>query len=165
MAHYEGGSPRFFRAMVESMDTAVGRVLKALDAAGRAGDTIIVFTSDNGGERYSYHWPFRGEKGSLWEGGIRVPAIVVWRDTLPAGNVVTQLAMSMDWLPTLLSAVGAKPDPGYPADGVDLMPVLSDRTPVFERTVCWRTQDMLAARLGDWKYARWDAREALQMPA
>ncbi len=161
MAHYEGGSPRVFRAMVESMDTAVGRVLKALDAAGRAGDTIIVFTSDNGGERYSYHWPFRGEKGSLWEGGIRVPAIVVWRGTLPAGKVVTQLAMSMDWLPTLLSAAGAKPDPAYPVDGVDLMPVLSDRTPEFERTVFWRTQDMLAARQGDWKYVRWDTREYL----
>ena len=67
MAHYEGGSPRAFRAMVESLDAAVGRVLKALEASGRAGDTIIVFTSDNGGERYSYHWPFRGEKGYLWE--------------------------------------------------------------------------------------------------
>ena len=161
MAHYEGGSPRVFRTMVESLDAAVGRVLKALEASGRAGDTIIVFTSDNGGERYSYHWPFRGEKGYLWEGGIRVPAIVVWPRVLGAGKVVNQLAMSMDWLPTLLSAAGGKPDPAYPADGVDLMPVLRGRTPEFERTVFWRTQDMMAARKGDWKYVRWDAREYL----
>jgi arylsulfatase A-like enzyme len=161
MAHYEGGSPRAFRAMVESMDAAVGRVLKALEASGRAGNTIIVFTSDNGGERYSYHWPFRGEKGFLWEGGIRVPAIVVWRGTLPAGTGVTQLAMSMDWLPTLLSAAGAKPDPAYPTDGVDLMPVLGARAPEFERTVFWRTQDMMAARKGPWKYVRWETHEYL----
>src|SRR6267378_1600195 len=161
MAHYEGGSPRVFRAMVESMDAAVGRVLKALDAAGRAGDTIVVFTSDNGGERYSYHWPFRGDKGFLWEGGIRVPAIVVWPGTLPAGRVATQLAMSMDWLPTLLSAAGAKPDPAYPPDGVNLLPVLRGQAPEIPREVFWRTQDMMAARKGDWKYVRWGSSEYL----
>ena len=69
--------------------------------------------------------------------------------------------MSMDWLPTLLSAAGAKPDPAYPADGVDLMAVLRGRAPEFERTVFWRTQDMMAARKGDWKYVRWDTREYL----
>jgi arylsulfatase A-like enzyme len=161
MAHYEGGSPRAFRAMVQSMDAAVGRVLKALAESGRASDTIIVFTSDNGGERYSYHWPFRGEKGYLWEGGIRVPAIVVWARALTAGKVVSQVTMSMDWLPTLLSAAGGKPDPVYPADGVDLLPVLRGQTPPFERTVFWRTQDMMAARKGDWKYVRWDTGETL----
>jgi arylsulfatase A-like enzyme len=104
--------------------------------------------------RYSYHWPFRGEKGYLWEGGIRVPAIIAWPGVLPAGKAVNQLAMSMDWLPTLLAAAGAKPDPAYQPDGVDLMPVLLGRAPEFERTVFWRTQDMAAARQGDWKYVR-----------
>jgi arylsulfatase A-like enzyme len=161
MAHYEGGSPRAFRSMVESLDAAVGRVLKALEWARRADDTIIVFTSDNGGERYSYHWPFRGAKGYLWEGGIRVPAIVVWPGVLTPGKVLSQLAMSMDWLPTLLSAGGAKPDPAYPSDGVDLLPVLRGQVPPFERTVFWRTQDMMVARKGDWKYVRWDTGETL----
>jgi len=161
MAHYEGGSPKVFQAMVESMDAAVGRALTALDESGRARATIIVFTSDNGGERYSYHWPFRGEKGYLWEGGIRVPGIVVWPETIPAGKVSTQVAMSMDFLPTLLAAAGAKPDPGYPPDGVDLLPVLAGRAPEFERTVFWRTQDMMAARKGDWKYVRWGNHEYL----
>ena len=157
MAHYEGGSPRIYRAMVESMDAAVGRVLKALDTR----NTIIVFSSDNGGERYSYHWPFRGEKGYLWEGGIRVPAIAVWRGALPAGKVTSQLAMSMDWLPTLLSAAGAKPDPAYPPDGVDLLPVLRGQAPEFPREVFWRTQDMGVARRGDWKYVRSENSEYL----
>jgi arylsulfatase A-like enzyme len=161
MAHYEGGSQRAFRSMMESLDAAIGRVLAALDQSGRAQNTLIVFTSDNGGERYSYHWPLRGEKGYLWEGGIRVPAIVAWRGTLPAGKVSTQLAMSMDWLPTLLASAGVKPDPFAPTDGVDLMPVLRGLTPAFERSVFWRTQDMAAARQGDWKYVLSDALETL----
>ena len=132
MAHYEGGSPRVYAAMVQSLDAAIGRVLQAIDV--RASNTVVVFTSDNGGERYSYHWPLRGEKGYLWEGGIRVP--------------------NMDWLPTLLPLAGARPDSAYPPDGVDLMPVLLGRSPTSERTVFWRTQDMAAARKGDWKYVR-----------
>jgi arylsulfatase A-like enzyme len=161
MAHFEGGSPRIFREMVQSLDAGIGRVVKALEASGRANETVIVFTSDNGGERYSYHFPFRGEKGFLWEGGIRVPALVVWPRALPAGRVVNQLAMSMDWLPTLLPLAGAKPHAGYPPDGVDLGPVLAGRAPEFERTVFWRTQDMAAARRGEWKYVRWGNHESL----
>jgi|SRR5262245_20628681 len=161
MAHFEGGSSRIFAAMMQSMDAAIGRVLKALEATGHTNDTLIVFTSDNGGERYSYHWPLRGAKGYLWEGGIRVPAIVVWPRMLSGGKVVKQLAMSMDWLPTLLPVAGAKPDAVYPPDGVDLMPVLLGRSPEFERTVFWRTQDMAAARKGDWKYVRWGSSEYL----
>lgn len=161
LLHYEGGSPRVFREMVQSMDAAIGRVLKSLEASGRANDTMIVFTSDNGGERYSYNSPFRGGKGFLWEGGIRVPRIVAWPGMLPAGRVSNQLAMSMDWLPTLLAAAGARADPGYPPDGVDLLPVLLGKTQEFERTVFWRTQDMMAARSGDWKYVRWGEYEFL----
>jgi arylsulfatase A-like enzyme len=154
MAHYEGGSPRVYAAMVQSLDASIGRVLQAIEATGRASNTLVVFTSDNGGERYSYHWPLRGAKGDLWEGGIRVPAIVAWPGVLAAGRVVDQVAMSMDWLPTLLPLAGARPDPAFPPDGIDLMPVLLGRSPAVERTVFWRTQDMAAARKGDWKYAR-----------
>jgi arylsulfatase A-like enzyme len=161
MIDYEGGSPRIYAAMVQTLDAAIGRVLKALEAAGREKDTMVIFTSDNGGERYSYHWPFRGEKGFLWEGGIRVPAIIAWPGMLHAGKVVNQLAMSMDWLPTLLTVAGAKPDPAYPTDGMDLMSVLLGRAPEFDRAVFWRTQDMSAARKGDWKYLRWGNNEYL----
>jgi arylsulfatase A-like enzyme len=161
MAHYEGGSPRVFAAMVQSMDAGIGRVLAAVATAGRANETPIVFTSDNGGERYSYQWPLRGEKGYLWEGGIRVPAIVVWPGVLPAGRVVNQVALSMDWLPTLLAAAGATANSAYPPDGVNLMPMLLGRAAEFERTVFWRTQDMAAARKGDWKYVRAGSQEFL----
>jgi arylsulfatase A-like enzyme len=158
MAHFEDGSPRIYREMMLSLDASVGRVLAA---SGRAGNTLVVFTSDNGGERYSYYFPLRGEKGFLWEGGIRVPAIVVWPGVLPAGKVSKQVAMSMDWLPTLLAAAGTRPDPNYPADGVNLLPVLRGEVSEFARTVFWRTQDMGAARSGDWKYVRWGNHEYL----
>lgn len=161
MAHFEGGSLRVYREMMQSLDGAVGRVLQAVSASGRANDTIVIFTSDNGGERYSYHWPLRGEKGLLWEGGIRVPVIIVWPGVLPVGRVMNQVAMSMDWLPTLLAAAAVKPDPAYPPDGVDLLPVLTGRAREFERTVFWRTQDMGVARSGNWKYVRWGEHEYL----
>ena len=161
MAHYEGGSPRIYAAMVQSMDAAIGRVLAAVATAGRTNDTVGVFTSDNGGERYSYHWPLRGEKGYLWEGGIRVPTIVAWPGVIAAGRITNQVAMSMDWLPTLLASAGATPDSAYPSDGENLMPILQARAPERERTVFWRTQDMAAARKGDWKYVRAGTQESL----
>lgn len=161
MVHFEGGSRRTFQEMVQSMDAGIGRVVKALEASGRSRNTVIVFTSDNGGERYSYHFPFRGEKGFLWEGGIRVPTLVVWPRALPAGRVVNQLVMSMDWLPTLLSAAGVKPHPDYPPDGVNLLPVLIGHADEYERTVFWRNLEMAAVRRGEWKYVRWDNHETL----
>ena len=78
VAFRSGGSLKTYAAMMKSMDDGIGRVLKALAHAGLERDTLVIFTSDNGGERFSYQWPFTGQKNSLWEGGIRVPAIVRW---------------------------------------------------------------------------------------
>src|SRR6185503_10957656 len=71
-----GGSLRTYAQMMTSMDEGIGEVLRALERTGQADITLVIFTSDNGGERFSYNWPFRGQKFTLWEGGIRVPAIV-----------------------------------------------------------------------------------------
>ncbi|HWN08717.1 MAG TPA: sulfatase-like hydrolase/transferase [Pyrinomonadaceae bacterium] len=73
-----GGSLKTYALMMKSLDDGIGRVLETLAHAGLERDTLVIFTSDNGGERFSYHWPFTGQKNSLWEGGIRVPAIVRW---------------------------------------------------------------------------------------
>ena len=153
MWHFEGGSLAVYAAMVQAMDAAIGRVLEAIESCGKSADTLVVFTSDNGGERFSYHWPLRGEKGALWEGGIRVPAIVAGPGVAP-GRETDELAMTMDWVPTILAMAGVARDPAGPMDGVDLRPVLSEGAAVPQRLLCWRTQDMAAARRGPWKYLR-----------
>jgi arylsulfatase A-like enzyme len=151
-----GGSLKVYAEMMRSLDESVGRVLGALDAAGHARRTLVVFTSDNGGERFSFNWPFRGAKFELYEGGIRVPAIVRWPGVVPAGRTSTQVSVTMDWTATLLAAAGAAADPSYPLDGQDLLPVLRGARPPAERTLFWRHAAQAAARVGDWKYMKVD---------
>ena len=116
----------------------------------------MIFTSDNGGERYSFNWPFSFQKGYLYEGGIRVPAIVRWPGVVPRGPHVTdQAAITMDWTATILAAAGAKPDSGHPLDGEDLLPVLTgEREVVRARVVLAHAAREAAARVGSWKYVR-----------
>ena len=92
------------------MDSGIGRVLAALRRARLERDTLVIFTSDNGGERYSFNWPFSFQKLYLHEGGIRVPAIVRWPGVVPAGVVTDQAAITMDWTATILAAAGAPAD-------------------------------------------------------
>src|SRR4051794_41287349 len=94
-------------------------------ATARAADTIVIFTSDNGGERYSDTWPFTGRKTELLEGGLRIPAVIRWPGRIPCGAVSEQVTIGMDWFPTLLAAAGSVPDPEFPSDGIDLLPMLT----------------------------------------
>ena len=147
-----GGSLKVYAEMMRSLDDGVGRVLRALRDAGRARDTLVIFTSDNGGERFSYNWPFTGEKFDLREGGIRVPAVVRFPRAVAAGRTTDQVAVTMDWTATILSAAGAPPDPRQRLDGVDLLPHLRGARPRFERTLFWRNAAQSAVRRGDLKY-------------
>ena len=150
----DGGSQQVFAAMVRRLDEGVGRVLGALEDGGLGRDTFVVFTSDNGGERYSYNWPAGEGKGSLHEGGIRVPAIVHWPGRVPAGRVTDHTVITMDWTATMLSLGGASGDPRYPLDGVDLLPLCQGRQVHLNRTLFWRTLREEAVRRGAWKYLR-----------
>jgi arylsulfatase A-like enzyme len=131
-------------------------VLQALDTHGLANNTLIIFTSDNGGERFADTWPFTGRKTELLEGGLRIPAIVRWPGRIPAGSVSEQVAISMDWLPTLLAAAGTAPNPNFPPDGINLLPILTQRAPIVPRTLFWRYKNnaQQAMRDGNWKYLK-----------
>jgi arylsulfatase A-like enzyme len=156
LADWDGGSQETYRRMVAALDVQVGRVLQALDDNGIARDTIVIFTSDNGGERFSNTWPFSGKKEELLEGGLRIPAIVSWPAHIPAGRVSAQVTANMDWLPTLLAAAGTAPDPAYPSDGMNLLPHLTEDAAAVERKLFWRYKSLWqrAARIGDWKYLK-----------
>jgi len=153
---FDGGSQATYRAMIAALDVEVGRVMKALEENGLARDTIVIFTSDNGGERYADTWPFTGRKTELLEGGLRIPAIISWPARIPAGRVSTQVTANMDWLPTLLAAAGTAPDPAYKPDGLNLLPHLAEGAAVTERRLFWRYKALWqrAARIGDWKYLK-----------
>ncbi|WUR15120.1 sulfatase-like hydrolase/transferase [[Empedobacter] haloabium] len=161
--HYDGGNLATYAKMVTALDASIGRVLKALEQQGLAENTIVVFSSDNGGERFSQTWPFTGQKTELLEGGIRVPAIVRWPARIKPNQVSSQVAISMDWLPTLLAAAGTAPAASHPSDGINLLPVLAGGAAPVERTLFWRykANAQKAVRSGDWKYLKLNENEFL----
>ena len=128
-------------------------MLRALEVHELAANTIVVFTSDNGGERFSNIWPFTGMKFELLEGGIRVPAIARWPGHIATGSVSDQAMITMDWMPTLLAVGATQPDSAYPSDGENLSPTLIGAAP-HSRKFYWRYKagSQRAIRDGDWKY-------------
>ncbi|HEY1935215.1 MAG TPA: sulfatase-like hydrolase/transferase [Acetobacteraceae bacterium] len=156
LRHFDGGTQRIYFRMIEAMDLQIGRVLQALDALGIADDTIVIFTSDNGGERFSDTWPFTGLKTELLEGGLRVPTLICWPARIPAGQVNAQVAITMDWFATVLEAAGTAPHRDYKPDGISLLPMLTRQSDPVPRTVFWRykTNAQRAVRDGDFKYLK-----------
>lgn len=153
----QGGNVNTYRSMIHHMDEGVGRVRRALERNGLLHNTLIIFTSDNGGERFSDSWPLVGGKMDLTEGGIRVPWIAHWPAVIAPARVSRQHCMTMDWTATVLDAAGVAPHKDYPMDGVSLLGVLRGE-PEFERNMYWRTKHrgQRASRLGDWKYLQID---------
>ena len=156
LADHDGGSMQTYARMVTRMDLQVGRILKALEANRIASNTIVIFTSDNGGERFADTWPFTGKKTELLEGGLRIPAIVRWPGHVHPGTTTSQVSISMDWMPTLVAAAGAAPDAAYPPDGINLLPQLTQGAAPVSRTLYWRYHfnEQRALRDGDMKYLR-----------
>ena len=156
--HLHGGSVDSYRRMIHHMDEGIGRIMRSLRANGLFEDTLVVFTSDNGGERFSDSWPLVGGKMDLTEGGIRVPWVAHWPRGIAAGGVSEQTCMTMDWSATMLELGGAVAHPDYPLDGESLVPLLSDAQQCDDRPLFWRMshRGQRAMRDGDWKYLRVD---------
>ena len=157
------GNIHVYRRMIHHMDEGIGQIMEALRRTGQLDNTLVVFTSDNGGERFSDNWPLVGGKMDLTEGGIRVPWIAHWPAVIRPGGTSAQLCMTMDWSATMLAAAGVAAHPDYPLDGVSLLPVLRDAGHAFDRPLHWRMnhRDQRALRVGDWKYLMVDGNEYL----
>ena len=161
--HLHGGNIDTYRRMIHHMDEGIGRIMAALQRHGIARDTLVVFTSDNGGERFSDNWPLVGGKMDLTEGGIRVPWIAHWPAVIAPGSTSTQTCMTMDWSATMLDAAGAPAAASHPLDGRSLMPLLHDATWRDDQPLFWRMnhRGQRAMRHGPWKYLRVDGHDYL----
>jgi arylsulfatase A-like enzyme len=161
--HFDGGSLATYLTMIRQMDEGIGRILAALKKTRLERNTLVVFTSDNGGERFSDTWPLVGKKMDLLEGGIRVPYIVRWPAKVKAGGVTKQTAITMDWVATFLDAAGVAPHKDYPLDGMSLLPILRSPSKTRDRDLFWKMlfRDQKAMRFGSWKYLSVEGNEFL----
>jgi len=160
-SHIPDAKRRVFAAMVETMDRAIGTVLRTLEQEGMARDTLIVFLSDNGGpiNAGARNDPLRAGKATVFEGGIRVPALMWWPGRLPAGRVSDQVMTVQDVFPTLASAAGGKPLAAKPLDGEDLWPAILAGRSVTRGDLFFAVEPgdetrQLAVRRGAWKLIR-----------
>jgi arylsulfatase A-like enzyme len=145
---------RKYAAMVTALDEGVAAVTETLREEGMFDNTLLIFLSDNGGAttNASDNGPWRGMKGSKWEGGHRVPFLAHWPAGLPSGATYDLPVTSMDITPTALAAAGAEPVPGL--DGVDLRPFLLGKSGRPHQRLYWRRNVAAAVRDGDWKLIR-----------
>lgn len=145
------GTREDYAAMLERADEGIGMILQALDDAGLTSNTLVIFTNDNGGEWLSRTAPLFNRKGTVWEGGIRVPAIFKWPGVIPAGQLTSQVGITMDITATLLAVGRARVPATLELEGINLLPIITNASPAVGRTLFWRTQTEKAVRSGDIK--------------
>ncbi len=130
--------PEVYIAMIEHMDKSIGRVLDKLEELGLADDTVIIFAGDNGGTRSARNHPYRGIKGSTFEGGIRVPAILRWPKVVPAGVVSSQPSLTFDFTASIARIAGVSAAPEQPFEGIDIIRHVAEGRADTARTLYWR---------------------------
>jgi arylsulfatase A-like enzyme len=150
------GVRKTYAGMVAAMDEGVGKVVAALEAAKIRDNTLIIFSSDNGGPnpgKVTDNGPLRTGKGTIYEGGIRVCACVNWPGHIAAGKMIAEPLQGVDWYPTLIKLAGGSLDQKLPLDGKDIWPVLTAgaKTPHDALLLCGTKKNVTAIRMGDWK--------------
>jgi len=156
-ASIEDEKRRVYAAMVDAIDHNVGVVLNKLSECGLEENTLILFMSDHGGVSnqkgtWADNGPLRAGKGTLWEGGLRTPLFLQWKTGLPQGVTYDQPVITLDLLPTLVSAAGGQVDQAWKLDGVNLLPYLLGKNEARpHEALFWRMNEMWAVRVGDWK--------------
>ena len=164
LGHISNVKRRAYAGMVKSMDENIGKVLAALKKNSIEKNTLIVFTNDNGGQTLTgaINAPLRGRKGTLFEGGIRVPMAISWPDRIKPGDVIEQPVSTLDFMPTFLSAAGEQADPKWKLDGQNIIPLVTGQdNKSEERPLFWRSHGKdgeSAVRLGRWKLHRANAK-------
>jgi arylsulfatase A-like enzyme len=141
-----------YYAAVTAMDASIGRLVETLREIGQDRNTLILFQSDNGGSGNGGNAPLRGQKSTMWEGGLRVPFIAWWPGKLPAGKVTDEFLTSLEILPTLAGISGAKLPADLKFDGFDLLPVLRGEKKSSRTEMFWERRSQRAARVGHWKW-------------
>ena len=162
IAHLDGGSVETYLKMISHMDEGIGHIVSAIPET-QLNNTLVVFVSDNGGERFSNNWPFIGGKMDLLEGGIRIPQIAWWPRGIVAGSKSALPTLTMDWMPTMLEIAGLQSHPDYPLDGMSLLPLFAAAEWNPARDLHWRMKhrQQAATVSGRWKYLRVDGHEYL----
>jgi len=152
---------RAYKEMIEVMDEGIGRIVDTVRRLGLERKTFIFFCSDNGATKNGSNGALSGYKGSLWEGGHRVPAIAYWPGRIKPGTATDQTVLGMDLFATMASVAGAKLPAGFKLDGVDLLGMLTKNEKLPDRTLFWRYRKEKAIRKGPWKLLVQDGKAAL----
>ena len=149
---YDFDSRQFlYPAAIEEIDHSTGEIIKILKEVGIEKDTLVIFSSDNGPQTAGSAGTLRGKKGSMYEGGHRVPAIFYWPGRIKSGQICNQTATMVDLFPTWAGLMGVKIPEFVETDGMDLINVLKMNAALPERTLFWRDRDRVVARRGPWK--------------
>jgi len=144
-----------YMAATTYMDEAIGQILQLLDEHNLTDNTLVIFLSDNGGSRGTAdNGPLRGGKGSLFEGGIRVPCIVRWPGVIPRGTICNEFLTAMEIFPMLCRAGAIRPPRGVVLDGFDMTPVLAGKQKSPREEMFWQRRDDRSARVGNWKWVQ-----------
>ena len=155
-ADWDVGTREDYAAMTEHMDKGIGEILAAIEGIGVADKTVVIFISDNGGTDKARNAPFSGNKGGLFEGGIRVPCIVRWPGVIPAGAESKRIAITMDLTASIARIAGVSPPENRPFDGIDILREIERGRPPRKRTLSWRARrgerTWRAVRDGSLKY-------------